>query len=484
MKVFQNLIVFIFWVFICYAPQAKFDQPGPYDPSDSKAAVIISGNQFHHEGLAIEASLLQKGYDVQLVQSQLEQYWESEDWSKTPVVKNLKEHYERLLFIVTGHGNHDVGVGVRWDSLLKLIQILEAKADEVWVHVDTCHSGDIVDKWMANFGKKVKIFTTASCAHKLSSFIGSNPNHTNPMQIFTGNYMFFDTQQPGLPYDCPKFKTDSKYFLKLTCNASVDDVLGLMDRDCGETCYKTHVHHGKDEKIRNWNLLPNNLYEQVGKKHFKFQDTSCKFKPVPFDKKESATFDKSINISKEVNTFDPIDQWKVRTVDIIFGGPNAFFVKEELKTKNIPSYSTILSINDSECDIESEKCTHSTGEEILTKSTKLSFAYHKNKNEIYTLMKEVEEDHFWIIMLVVACVIGVLAAICITFYMCGWSCGRQKRRRAAVPHQNTRNITISRNYNNSGNTRAPTQTTVQQYPYTAQNYTGYSGYGNNRSLRS
>merc|ERR1712034_223347 len=100
---------------------------------------------------------------------------------------------------------------------------------------------------------------------------------------------------------------------------------GLMDRDCGETCYKTHVHHGMDEKIRDWNLLPNNLYEQVGKKHFKFQDTSCKFKPVPFDEKESATFDKSINISKEVNTFDPIDQWKVRTVDIIFGG--GFFVK-------------------------------------------------------------------------------------------------------------------------------------------------------------
>jgi len=130
-------------------------------------------------------------------------------------------------------------------------------------------------------------------------------------------------------------------------------------------------------------------------------------------KKKHIIFEEKIEIDTEVNTLDPIKAWKIRTVDIEFETKNGRFthkVKEQLKKKNIPTYSTILKINDSKCDIMQNKCSDGRGFSNLRNTNTLLIGYHENKNKIWVI-EDGDHDKTWIIIFATLLIVMVIMAI-------------------------------------------------------------------------
>lgn len=154
------------------------------NPSD-KAAVIVSGPGFHHEGVRLRESLSEKNYDVHLVEVHAEGIINIEDWSKTPLGKDLDGHYKQLIFIVTAHGHEEVGAQIYWKSLLTLVKLFEQKADEIFIHLETCFSGDAAERWLPQLGNNVKVLTTSSCRGSSTLYNPSLMDWDIVNQLFT-----------------------------------------------------------------------------------------------------------------------------------------------------------------------------------------------------------------------------------------------------------------------------------------------------------
>merc|ERR1712034_187243 len=184
------------------------------------------------------------------------------------------------------------------------------------------------------------------------------------------------------------------------------------------SCSKIHIHKGENEKMIIWNLLQKNLSSISNQNYFikfniPYKCHLCPSTTIEFDKKKHIIFEEKIEIDTEVNTLDPIKAWKIRTVDIQFETKNGRFthkVKEQLKKKNIPTYSTILKINDSKCDIMQNKCSDGRGFSNLRNTHTLLIGYHENKNKIWVIEKG-DHDKTWIIIFATLLIVMVIMAI-------------------------------------------------------------------------
>jgi len=339
------------------------------------------------EGLALQADFLKKGCEVHLAQSKPKNNknpMKINNWYETLLVKQLKKSYKRLIFIIDGHGLKNMGADIQCKSFLKLVKILEKKAEKMFIHIATCYSGSVVNKWMKEFSKKVKIFTTSSCENNKSSFDPEYFNHTNVLQFFTGYYLRGTDE---------KFKKE--IFKNLHCGSTLSDITKLLSKPCNDdkSCLKMHIHKGKHTKMVNWKLLPKNLTvadneNYFNKKNTPFDDDLCPPTIIAYDKKMRICFEEKVEIKAEVNTLDPINAWKLRTTDVKFETKNGNFIytiQEKLKKKNIPSYSSILKINDKKCDIVNGGCNSGLGISCLRNTESLTVGYHENKNKIWII---------------------------------------------------------------------------------------------------
>jgi hypothetical protein len=381
---------------------------GSSNKTSDKVAVIFSGHEFHHEGVKLREALLEKNYDVHLTEVRPKYNFtkfDIPDWSKTQLAKDLDGHYKQLLFIVTGHGNEEIGANIRWDSLLNLVKLFEQKADEIFIHLETCFSGDAAERWLPQLGNNVKVLTTSSCKSATTSF---NPYLTDwdiVNQIFTGYYL----ETKWLDRESNAHKD---VFEKLNCNSNVSELEKLIHTPCKRkqnanghnTCTKLHIWKGKDEKLTDWNILPINLTVENNQKilggnyeptYLEFPDKQCKLPQIIFSRKEERVdfnpaipmiFSNNYNDSL-VNTRDPIKTWKLRTYNIPIRDKEDFKyyysqVPKQFKEKNIKPYSTILAINESSCTIN--EVNKQCGTNDLKKVESMILGYY-NTRKIWIL---------------------------------------------------------------------------------------------------
>jgi len=400
------------------------------------AAVIFSGKEFHHEGLALEQALLKKNYDVHLVQVKPKRspYITINNWSKSKLEKQLTDYYSKLIFIVTAHGVPQYAANIQWDCLLKLVKFLETKANELYIHLETCHSGGIADTWMNAFGNNVKIFATSSCKNKSSVFDLRYIDHTNLLQIFTGYYLNAYDKRIGNPSPT-KFKT-------LHFNSSVGDLLTLFDKNCEITqCSKVHIHKGNDEKIKDWKLLPKHLTikESSSENGIDFPNyASISTTQKQPNKKEVVMFSEALHLTELVNVDDPIDAWKIRTVDVEFT-EKAYLVPNELKKQNISSYSSILSINSNfaACNTQRKTCTKKNQVIALETVRSLSIAHYENKNQVLILEEGDKEKNYFYYILIGSCIAG---ALLINVAICCRCCRKTKLRKQEVQSKKKKHV--------------------------------------------
>jgi len=328
---------------------------GSLNKTSDKVAVIFSGHEFHHEGVKLREALLEKNYDVNLTEVRVKNNLVNSipDWSKTQLAKDLDGHYKQLLFIVTGHGNEEVGTNIRWDSLLNLVKLFEQKADEIFIHLETCFSGDAAERWLPQLGNNVKVLTTSSCKSASTRF---NPYLTDwdiVNQIFTGYYL--ETEWTDRASNAHK-----EVFEKLNCNSKLSQLEELIYTPCRKhdhSCTKLHIWKGKDEKLMHWNILPINLtvekkiHNTYHQAYHEFQNKECQLPQLKFSRKEQRVdFNPAIqmtfnNNDSLVNTRDPIKTWKLRTYNIPIRDKDDFKylfsqVPKQLKEKNIKPYPT------------------------------------------------------------------------------------------------------------------------------------------------
>jgi len=366
-------------------------------------AVIFTGHMFHHEGLQLQQNLLKKGFDVHLVEvkSDPEYGIQITDWKNSTLGQNLQNRYEKLLFIMTGHGNLEWGVNIEWSSVLGLLELLKEKSDNILVHIDTCYSGNQTESFLRVGGDKLKIFTTSSRSGRRTATTPVDFNHSNVIQIFSGYYL----HKNG---DCNS--ANIQQFKKLHCNSTADDVFKVLDNvSVNGDDTKIFLHKGKNEKLRDWNILPVNLHVFDEKRNMSFRGTDCLPSPINYSGTRVINFD-SVKLVDVVNTYDPISEWILRTVDVKFDKELIFPVPNEVKknTTDVIPYSSILAINGSECDIQGNKCSLSTGKEMLSHTTELKLGFYTNKNEIWELD---HGDFNFIIFLLIACSLGVVLLI-------------------------------------------------------------------------
>jgi hypothetical protein len=268
----------------------------------SKGAIIMTGDGFHSYGLEMEAELLKKSYDVHLVQVKNDTQLVMPDrpWSNSKLVEQLNgKHYDKLLFIVYGHGSEQTGLSIYWEKMLQLVKCLEIIADELFVHLHTCHSGDIVEQWNRELSEKVKVFNTLSCNGKAAQAFDLKPPF---VQLITG-YWYHSPQRPEVNVDA---------FKNLGCDATLKNIANAVDNTpCRwNQCYKTHIHRGGAVKMKEWNLLPIILVKKSdGFNHHEeipFAQSTCHHESKKFTKK------REINIKKNTlsNTF-VFDWWRI-----------------------------------------------------------------------------------------------------------------------------------------------------------------------------
>jgi len=417
--------------------------------TSEKVAVIFSGHEFHHNGAKLRESLLEKNYDVHLTQVHGEQLFYIHDWSKTPLGKALDGHYKQLLLIVNAHGyeyNGGGGAQIYWDSFFELIKLFEQKADEVFIHIEACFSGNAAERWFPQLGNNVKVLTTSSCPKKSSVF---NPffmdNWGLTAQIFTGYYLSIDNLKPS---------ANQSAFEKLTCNSTVSDLANVMYAPCTATthvggeqcCSKLHIWRGQNEQIDKWDILPINLTVKKVTKltHVEFPGhKNCGIEQKPFDHKRVVQFNhalplifdsKTVGLQETlVNTLDPIKAWKLRTYNMPIKNKSGQYyfhpVPKEFKENNIAPYSTILEINDT-CNAEKDPCNREQGELLLKNVHNLSLGYYdtreiwnlgNNEHFPYPTPHDPEQpatDYTTIIVVCVVVVLGIAIGAFVFFCYC------------------------------------------------------------------
>jgi hypothetical protein len=252
---------------------------------------------------------------VHLSEVQKNQAHNLKKWAKTTLGKNLASHYKKLIFVITGHGLPKYGVNISWDSLLDLVTLLETKCDEIFIHLDTCFSGNAANEWVQNVGNNVKIITASSCPNKKTNYDGDYLYHNNHIQLFSGYYLHVN----GLENKAGN--TNINKFKKLKCDATIFDVVKLSaNDDCvnKEWCNQTHIYKGKDEKLKDWNLLPIHLAivkheEKSNWQSIEFPSRLCPFTKEPFHHHKKINLDLTVNALGAVNELDPVEAWKIRT---------------------------------------------------------------------------------------------------------------------------------------------------------------------------
>jgi len=94
-KLFVCAIVLVLFFFVSTVPAAA-------DESKTHAAIVITGHDFHHEGLAFEQAFLRKDFDIHLVQVRPKEEntgFPIKNWSKTQIAKQLEnQHYKKIVF--------------------------------------------------------------------------------------------------------------------------------------------------------------------------------------------------------------------------------------------------------------------------------------------------------------------------------------------------------------------------------------------------
>jgi len=342
----------------------------------SKGAIIMTGDGFHSYGLEMEAELLKKSYDVHLVQFKNDTQLVMPDFPRpnSKLVEQLNgKHYEKLLFIVYGHGNEYTGLSIAWEKMLVLVKCLEIIADELFVHLHTCHSGDIVQQWNKELSEKVKVFNTLSCKGKNGTAFVLKPSF---VQFITG-YWYHDPNRRQVNVEA---------FKNLRCDATLSDIANAVDTTtCGfwkATCYKTHVHRGGYVKLKEWNLLPIMLVKKSDgfngdHEEIPFAQSTC------HDGSKKFTETREINIKKNtlIHTytsifFDPTHTIKIQNVN---RNGEAKDAPDELK--NAPPYSTVLSINSKKCDTQNG-CKPHTAYAEMSNIRSINIGYHRNKNKL------------------------------------------------------------------------------------------------------
>lgn len=395
----------------------------------NKAAVIFSGDEFYHEGTQLRASLLEKGYDVHLAEVLSKRPLRFEDWSSTKLGKELNDHYTQLLFIVTAHGLREFGAMIYWDSLLKLVKLFEKKSENIFIHLETCHSGDAAKKWVKEIGNHVTIFTASSCPDKSTAYSPAFWNHTNVLQIFTGYYLTVKNS----PGRIGNINEDT--FSKLTCDATLSEVVGMLDKPCSlNTCYKVHIHRGNNEKLKDWNLLPINLAlaEDSIKltEDKKFADGTCEVPKRVFDDQKTISFKSPLDVQKFVNYYDPVKNWKVRTNHV----PKQLPVPWELKD-NVPmAHSTILRVNGEKCNILGSRYTKENCHENIKNAMELTVGYYETR-DIWRVDKQ-DEDYIpfdYTIIIYAAVGVGLVIAVGGFLLFC---CRRSAKKRPTPLYNN------------------------------------------------
>jgi len=369
MKISQHVFAICFIMFCITACQTG---------EIRKGAVIMTGNEFHSHGLEIEAELLKKNYDVHMIQVKLEgQMSRDFNWSKSQLIKQFDgKTYDKLLFIAFGHGNEEIGLQMKWDQMLDLVKIFEKKADELFVHIHTCHSGEIVDRWEKELNNKVKVFNTLSCKGLIGKAFVVKPSF---VQFITGYWLYAPEREHA----------DISTFKKLGCDATLRDIADTVDTSkCSKNgCHKIHIHRGGDVKMKEWDLLPISLVKRTS-------DFSIDTEEIPFAqfncRRESKEFTKTREINIQPNEFfhqqtsvlyDPIHTIKIK---------NTNGEGEAIDMKNVKPYSTVLLINSGKCDTQNG-CKQETALSEMHNINRIKIGYHRNANKMLWITPNGEE---------------------------------------------------------------------------------------------
>jgi hypothetical protein len=81
--------------------------------------------------------------------------------------------------------------------------------------------------------------------------------------------------------------------------------------------------------------------------------------------------------------------------------------------KNIPSYSSILKINDKKCDIVNGGCNSGLGISCLRNTESLTVGYHENKNKIWIIEEGDFNKNENIGMFILVALLALIILICI-----------------------------------------------------------------------
>jgi hypothetical protein len=345
--------------------------------TSDKVAVILTSHDFFHTGTKLRESFLQKHYDVHLTEVHATKVLDIKDWSKTPLGEKLDGHYKQLIFIVAAHGSEQFGALIYWNSLLALVKLFEKKADEIFIHLNTCFSGDAAESWNGKLGPNVKVFTVSSCKGKKTYFDAYLMDWDISSQIFTGNFLHTTPYERFSNANIDKFRD-------LKCDSNISQLNAVIDKQCSidNKCASLHIWKGEDEKLTKWDIVPKNLTvvnkpisncpnpncwkHKINLSYIKFTDQSCEAHPKPFDHIRTVTFNPHLQLVHDsarlevpmiynneswVNIYDPIQDWKVRTQEITIKNTETgqpFYlspVPKEFKENEIKPYATILDLN-------------------------------------------------------------------------------------------------------------------------------------------
>jgi len=383
--------------------------------TSDKVAVILTSHDFYHTGTKLRESFLQKHYDVHLTEVHATKLLDIKDWSKTPLGEKLDGHYKQLIFIVAAHGSEQFGALIYWNSLLALVKLFEKKADEIFIHLNTCFSGDAAESWNGKLGPNVKVFTVSSCKGKKTYFDAYLMDWDISSQIFTGNFL------KTIPHERYSNANEEK-FNKLSCDSNISQLADVIDTKCSidNKCTTLHIWKGQDELLEKWDIVPKNLTVVTRPNcicpncktelvHIEFPGQRCKVKPKPFDHEKDVKFNPPLQMIRDsetlylpmiynneswVNIYDPIQDWKVRTQEVTIKNTETgrpFYLSsapKEFEDNKIQPYSTILSINEYKLDEYvnyNSRIIYEYGVIALKEVKKMKLGYYEPTSNIWIL---------------------------------------------------------------------------------------------------
>lgn len=302
----------------------------PPSTNINMGAIIVSGPMMHQEGERLESHLLRKSFEVHRLEVRPQNdynFFDVSDWKQFRALENLAS-YDRLMFLITAHGNSTHAAHIAWDSWLILLQYLEGKTKELFVHISTCMSGNIVDEWERKLDStKLKVFITTSCRNVSTSVSWPRSQFEN---LFSGYWQSIETTSAA---DGEHFDHVNQQkvldFEKLDCNATIENLMSATHHtECTHTrCYKNHVHVGKHIEARDWRIFPFLLTYKHASLMVKTVRTECseplsriQYNTVPtettilqMNAKEQEFFEKSM--VERSTFFDHPSNWQICTTE-------------------------------------------------------------------------------------------------------------------------------------------------------------------------